>query len=247
MSRSAPATVNYSFGPGPWTQAVRAIILTTIAVFVVNFFAPSLMVFLGFSPEIVWTRGWIWQPVTYLFVHGNLSHILFNMLIVWMFGVDLERRWGARGFTTYYFVTGVGAGVSVWLVALLPFAATAPLYSALTIGASGACFGLLMAWALLFPKRTILFALIFPMEARYFVLILGAIAFLFAMDPQGGPVAHVAHLGGLLFGYLYLAGPRHFRDQIRYRLMKWKMDRMRRRFNVHKGGRDDGPWSGRVH
>jgi membrane associated rhomboid family serine protease len=245
VSRYAPSGASYSFGPGPWTPAVRAIILANIGVFLITSFSPGLVQPFGLSPEDVLTRGRIWQPVTYLFLHAGVSHILFNMLIVWMFGVDLERRWGARAFTTYYFVTGVGAGLSMMLVSLLPFDATRAVYYASTVGASGACYGLLMAWALLFPTRQILFALIFPMQARYFVLILGAIAFFSALSSGGGPVAHLAHLGGLLVGYLYLKGPRGLSGELRYRLTRWKMERLRRRFDVHEGGKRN--WQDRVH
>src|ERR1019366_3992132 len=113
-----------------------------------------------------------------------------------------------------------------------------------TIGASGAFYGLLMAWALLFPTRPILIAFLIPVQARYFVLIMGAIAFFSAMSQGGGPVAHLAHLGGLIVGYVYLKGPRGLSGQFRYRMMKWKMERARRGFNVHQGGRRD--WSDRT-
>jgi membrane associated rhomboid family serine protease len=237
--------VSYSFGPGPWTPVVRAIILANIAVFFLQAFRPGLIAPFGLSPEDVIQHGRIWQLGTYLFLHQGVNHILFNMLIVWMFGVDLERRWGARGFATYYFITGIGAGVSMVLVSLLPFDATRAVYAATTIGASGACYGLLMAWALIFPTRPILIAFLVPVQARYFVMIMGAIAFLSAMSSGGGPVAHLAHLGGLVVGYLYLQGPRGLSGQFRYRMMKWKMERARRQFNVHQGGKKD--WSDRVH
>ena len=97
-------------------------------------------------------------------------HILFNMLALWMFGVDLERRWGTRGFVRYYAITGIGAGIATALVSLLPFAATRAIYAAPTIGASGAIYGLLLAWALLFPHRQILFMFIFPLPARVAVV-----------------------------------------------------------------------------
>jgi membrane associated rhomboid family serine protease len=87
--------------------------------------------------------------------------------------------------------------------------------------------------------------LIFPLQARVFVLIMGAIAFLSAVGANGGPVANVAHLGGLAVGFLYLKSPRDLRLELRYRLTKWRVERMRRRFNVHKGGRDD--WENRIH
>ena len=240
--------VSYAFGPGPMTPAVRAIVYSNIAVFVVTLFAPDAIVnAFGLTPAQVLGHLQVWQLVTYLFVHSpaHLSHILFNMLAVWMFGVDLERRWGTRAFVKYYFITGVGAGLSMILVSLLPFAATRPTFYAVTIGASGAVYGLLMAWGLLFPHRQILFMLIFPVPARTFVLIMGAIAFISAVGASGGPVANVAHLGGLLVGFVYLKGPRNLQFDLRYRLMKWRMERMRRRFSVHKGGRDN--WGNRIH
>ena len=235
-------TAAYSFGPGPLTPAVKAIIYANIAVFVATLLAPRLIVdTFGLSPARVILELQFWQLGTYLFVHSptHISHILFNMLAVWMFGVDLERRWGTQGFVKYYAVTGVGAGLSMIAVSLLPFEATRSTFYAVTIGASGAVYGLLMAWAMLFPHRQILFMFIFPLKARVFVLLIGAIAFVSALGTSGGPVANVAHLGGLLVGFVYLKGPRNLQFDLRYRLMKWRMDRMRRRFNVHKGGRNN--------
>jgi membrane associated rhomboid family serine protease len=243
-----PANVSVSFGPGPITPAVRAIIIANVAVFLVSLVYPRpIVMFAGLTPALVLEHGWIWQPVTYLFVHspGNFTHILFNMLSVWMFGVDLERRWGTRGFTKYYLITGVGAAVCTLLVSLIPWSATRTMYEAVTIGASGAVYGLLLAWAVIFPHRRILFMFIFPLTARVFVLIIGAIAFLSALGTSGSGVANIAHLGGLLVGWLYLKGPRDLQLSLKYRLTRWRMERMRRKFNVHKGGR--GGWDGRVH
>jgi len=228
---------------------VRAIILTNVAVFVVTLVNPALVIgWFGLVPADVVERGRVWQLATYLFVHSptDLMHILFNMLTVWMFGVDLERRWGSRGFTKYYFVTGVGAGVSMVLVSLFPWAPLHAVYQAVTFGASGAVYGLLFAWALLFPDRRILFMFFFPLPSRVFVLIMGAIAFVSALGASGGPVANLAHLGGLLVGWIYLKGPTDLRLELNYRLTKWRMERMRRKFNVHRGGRDDD-WERRIH
>jgi membrane associated rhomboid family serine protease len=232
------------FGPGPITPAVRALIIANVAVFLLTLVAARPLIDLfGLTPADVWTRLRIWQPVTYLFLHSpsGVMHILFNMLALWMFGVELERRWGTAFFVKYYFVTGVGAAASVLLLSLFPFGWTAPLWVGTTIGASGAVYGLLMAWALLFPHREILFMFIFPLQARVFVLIIGAIALLSAIGASGGPVANLAHLGGLIVGWLYLKGPRDLRATLRYHLTRWRMERMRRRFDVHRGGRKD-PW-----
>ena len=231
------------------TPAVRAIVMANGAVFLVALVASrTVLSVFGLSPEGVLERGQVWQPVTYLFVHapGGIMHILFNMLAVWMFGVDLERRWGTVNFVKFYAVTGVGAAVCTILVSLLPFASASAGYAEITVGASGAVYGLLMAWALLFPHREILFMFIFPLKARVFVLIVGAIAFFSAVGAGGGPVAHVAHLGGLLFGWIYLRGPKDLRLAWQYRVTRWRMERLRRRFNVHQGGRGDD-WKNRIH
>ena len=231
------------------TPAVRAILIANVALFLLTFALPQPMIaLLGLSPAAVFEQGRIWQPVTYLFLHSpaGFTHILFNMLAVWMFGVDLERRWGTINFAKFYFVCGVGAGLCVLLVSLAPYAWADPTYYGVTIGASGAVYGLLMAWALLYPHREILFMFIFPLQARIFVLIIGAIAFLSAVGASGTGVSNLAHLGGLVAGWLYLKGPRDLRLEIRYRLTRWRMERMRRKFNVHKGGRDDD-WEKRLH
>jgi membrane associated rhomboid family serine protease len=243
-----PPPPTMSFGPGPMTPAVKAILIANAVVFVLGLVGGEAVAsLLGLSPVHVLTNGRLWQPFTYLFVHSSssISHIVFNMLAIWMFGVELERRWGTTFFTKYYFVCGVGAAACTIVASLLPFAGAAAIYDQITIGASGAVYGLLMAWALLFPHRQILFMFVFPLPARVFVLLIGAIAFFSALGAGGGPVAHVAHLGGLVIGWLYLKGPKDLQLAWKYRLTKWRMERMRKRFNVHQGGR--GGWNDRVH
>jgi len=239
--------VTYSFGPGPLTPAVRAIIFSCVGIFFLQLFAGGYLTSaFGMTPQAVVERVQIWRLGTYLFLHGDLGHILFNMLGVWMFGVDLERRWGTVAFTKYYFVAGVGAGFSQLVVSLLPFQGAGLAYYIPTIGASGAVYGLILAWALLFPHRQILFMLFIPMPARVFAFIYGAIAFFSALGASGNGVAHVAHLGGMLFGWLYLKGPTNMRLELKYHLTRWRMARLRRRFDVHRGGRDDD-WDKRIH
>ena len=248
--RPFPSNAAVSFGPGPMTPAVKLILFINAGVFLLTLVAPAMVVTLfGLTPSAVLGQAQVWQLVTYLFVHSPSSffHILFNMLAVWMFGVELERRWGTPFFTKFYFVCGVGAGVCTMVAAFLPFDATARLYFTTTIGASGAVYGLLMAWALIFPHREILFMFIFPLKARIFVLLVGAIAFFSAINSSGGPVASIAHLGGLLADWVYLQGPGGLLMELRRQLARRKMDSMRRRFNVHKGGRDYWNDNDRVH
>jgi membrane associated rhomboid family serine protease len=239
MSRYAtrPTGLSYSFGPGPMTPAVKWIIILNVGVFLLTQIYPPLIGIFGLSPQLVIERRWMWQPFTYMFLHGDVVHILLNMLGIWMFGVQLERRWGTRFFLQFYAVTGLGAAATVIVVGLLPFAATAVTYEAVTIGASGALYGLLMAFAIYYPEQPILMMMLFPVPAKYFVIIIGAIAFL---SGPGGRVSNAAHLGGLLFGYLYLRNGRGgLSAEIKYRYLKWKMNRLRRKFDVHTGGRSD--------
>lgn len=248
MSRFArPSAVSYSFGPGPVTPGVKWLIWANVAFFLAINVSPALVEYLGLIPQAVIEKRWLWQPVTYMFLHGGILHILFNLLGVWMFGVELERMWGTQFFLRYYAVTGIGAALTTIIVGLLPFDATATTYGAVTIGASGALYGLLLAFAMYFPDRPILMFMLFPVPAKYFVIIVGAISFLSATGAGSPTVAHAAHLGGMLFGYLYLkrGSGGGMSAELKYRYLKWKMNRLRRKFDVYSGGRSD--WDRKLH
>ena len=235
----ATSTFSYSFGPGPLTRAVKLLIISNVVVFIASRFIDVLRLRLGFMPQDVLTHGYIWQPFTYMFVHDGIFHILFNMLALWMFGVELERMWGSRYFTKFYLVSGVGAAVVQTLLSFVPFAPLQQIYYIQTVGASGAVYGVLLAYAMYFPHRPIYMYFVFPIPAKYFVMILGAISLLSSIDGTGGGIAHTTHLGGLVAAYLYLKGGRrtHLMSEIRYRYLKWRINRMRRRFDVYSGGR----------
>ena len=241
--------MSYSFGPGPLTPAIKAIMIANGVAFLVTFFEPRLILLLGLRPADLFTdppgpdgtdRAYaIWQLVTYMFLHGGISHILFNMLTLWMMGTELEHKWGTRFFTKFYFVCGIGAGLTHVLLGILPFGFANQFYYPLTIGASGAIFGLLLAYAVYFPTRPILMFFIFPVPAKYFVMILGAIQLMLAAGGGGG-IAYTAHLGGIATGYLYLKGFRlNLFSEIQYRYLKWRINRTRRKFDVYSGGRRD--------
>jgi len=236
------SSISYQFGPGPLSPAVKLLLITNVVAWVLNLIVPAMTLRLGLSPKDVFTGFAFWQPFTYMFLHDTrgFGHILFNMLSLWMFGTELERRWGTRFFTKYYFVTGVGAAVSTLLISLV----SESVYYSLTVGASGAIYGLLLAWAMYFPHRTIYFYFLFPIPARVFVMIVGAIAFLSSFGGPGSGIAHIAHLGGLVVGYIYLKSLRTRPiDELRYRWLRWRMDRARSRFDVYSGGKsDDDEW-----
>ncbi|MGQ0733246.1 MAG: rhomboid family intramembrane serine protease [Acidobacteriota bacterium] len=235
--------VAYTFGPGRLTPAIKALIVTNVIAFLVSLAVPDIIVRLGVVPAAVFERLTVWQLVSYMFLHGGVGHLLINMLSLWMFGTELERTWGTRFFTKYYFVTGIGAAFTtlLWSVSPLPYGES--LYDSVMIGASGAVYGVLLAYGMWFPHRPIYLYFVFPIPAKYFVMIIGAIAFLSSIGSGGGGVAHTAHLGGLVVGYLYLKGLRGGPlDELKYRWLRWKMNRARRRFDVHSGGRGDDAW-----
>ena len=175
-------------------------------------------------------RGMIWQPLTYMFLHDptGFGHILFNMLTLWMFGADLEREWGTRRFLHYYFVCGVGAGICDIVANLVFQTPGVP-----TIGASGAIYGVLLAFGLLYPTRTVFFSFLFPIQARYFVMIMGAIAFLSSFN-RASAVSNIAHLGGMLFGFLYLRFQlQHLNRDLVSFYQQWRRRRLQQKFKVY--------------
>ena len=179
-------------------KAVKNIIIINVLVMVMTYLNSSLMdrLFALHPLQFIYRP---WQLVTYMFMHADFFHIFFNMYTLFIFGSVLERVWGTKKFLVYYFVTGVGAalvhlGVQ-WLTGNF----------ALTVGASGAIYGILMGYAMLYPDSVL--TLIFPpisMKAKWFVLIFAGIELVAGISRTGGGIAHFAHLGGLIFGFLLI-------------------------------------------
>jgi membrane associated rhomboid family serine protease len=243
---SSPYASSFSFGPGPISTALKGLIGANVAMFVITGVAPSLIEYLGLVPAFVMHRFWVWQLATYMFLHGGIFHIVFNMLALWMFGAELERIWGTRYFLKFYLVTGIGAGALTVLFSLLPFDFAQHIQRSIIIGASGSVYGLLLAYALYFPDRPIYMYFVFPIPAKVFVTIMGAIAFFSSLSDAGG-VANATHLGGLVVAYLFLKGaPVHPMSELKYRYLKWKINRVRKKFDVYSGGRAND-YDRRVH
>lgn len=245
------------------TPGVKWLLIANAVLFVLYFLAAgteagrALFAPFALVPSAVLGRLAVWQLVTYLFLHSpfGFGHILMNMLTLWMFGTPLEGVWGTRRFLHYYLFCGIGAGLCVVVLNLLFGSA-----GARTIGASGAIYGILLAFGMLFPRAIIYFFMMFPIEARWYVLIMGAIVFLSALSDTGGGVSHFAHLGGMLFGYLWLrldlgraAAARRPRQSLTgqwheaYR--EWKLRRAKKKFQVYlkKQGRAGRDWNDTVH
>ena len=249
------ATMTLSFPPfTPW---VKRIILANVGVFffflIFDAFFPqykyiSPWLFLRLMPADV-THGWVWELFTYGFLHVGVMHLLFNMLSLWMFGSQLESNWGSRRFIEFYCMALVFAAATTVGVSYTGFMGVTPENS--TVGASGAIYGLLTAYGILFGDREVfLFPWPFAMRARYLVMILIGVTLYGAIQAAAGRaegVAYVAHLGGVLFAWLYLrfmprrgvqfaASEKYF--GLRNRYYRWKRRRAARKFEVYM--RDQG-------
>ena len=193
------------FGSGVMPAGVKQLILITGGVYLVQLVVPAVTVYLGLYPPAVLSLE-VWRLFTYMFLHGGLFHLLMNMFVLYMFGSQLEQVWGRRRFLRYYLLCGVGAG----FFALLPLPA---FFDALHIGASGAVYGLLLAFGLLFPSAQVYLLGILPMSARHMVILFGFISLAGSLSATSGGVSHIAHLGGLVVGYVLLRRdrllPRH--------------------------------------
>lgn len=182
-----------------------------------------------------------WQPVTYLFLHARILHILFNLLYLAMFGADLEHMWGAKKFYTYFFLCGIGAGLIDLAVrtALDPHMQRLALIP--TIGASGAIYGVLLAAAVIMPHRQVwVFPLPVTISMRLFVIVMGAIEFFLTLGATGDGVSHFCHLGGMLIGYLYLRRGTHLYNFRNY-FSDWKRRRLKKKFDVYVREHQDKP------
>ncbi len=187
----------YSRGGYRYQNVVGKLIIANIGIFILQsfMFGPMIMWF-GLVPALVMKKLFIWQIFTYMFLHGNVTHLLFNMFALWIFGREIEYVWGSRNFLIYYIICGLGAGITTII--------TGPFSPIPTIGASGAIYGLLYAYSFLFPERYVYIWFFIPLKAKYMAVIFGVIEFLSGIGATGSNIAHFAHLGGLLTGYIVL-------------------------------------------
>ena len=177
-------------------NATLFLIAANVLVFLATYLAPGIRGYLWLRPAAVLQANAWWQVVTYMFCHANFTHLFLNMLSLYLFGVQLERRMGSGEFLLYYLVSGIGAGLATLLVNTAT--GQGMVY---VVGASGAIFAVLLAFASFFPDSRIFFFGILPMRAPTAVLVFAGIEVVSMFTNLGAGVAHLTHLAGILFGY----------------------------------------------
>ena len=195
----------FSYRPTLFTNAIKILVSVNFGIFVLQTISNAEALFFplfGLVPKMVWSELMIWQPITYLFFHGGIWHVLINMFVLWMFGSELERIWGKHRFLKFYFITGIGSGLITMFFSLKSMT---PI-----IGASGAVYGVLLAYGLTYPNRQIYLYGIIPIKSIWFVIGIGFIAFMSSFNNLS-QVSHITHLSGMLIGYLMLKRPFHWR------------------------------------
>jgi len=223
----------FSYKPTLFTNAIKVIISVNFGIFVLQSLSQSEALFFplfGLVPKLVWSDRMIWQPFTYLFLHGGVWHILINMFVLWMFGGELERLWGKHEFLKFYFITGIGSGL---VTMLFDLQSMTPI-----VGASGAVYGVLLAYGLTYPNRTVYLYGIIPVKSIWFVLGIGLIAFMSSFNNMS-QISHMTHLSGMLIGYFMLKKPFRLSGlwfQIRKKTLEYRIQKeekkMSRKFQV---------------
>jgi membrane associated rhomboid family serine protease len=219
-----------SFGPAFTPPVIQYLIIANLVVFMAQFVVPYVDGAGALRPIAFWQGGFFWQPFTYMWLHGGIGHILMNMFMLWMFGSQVAMAWGPKRFLRYYLLCGVGAGLIIasWPYLLYGLGLMSPFWLGIgTVGASGAIYGVILAYSLTWPERTI--ALIIPpvtFKAIWLIPILFVSTLLFA----GGNVSHVGHLGGVLVGWIYMRrnsnAPNPLSiENIKYRIRRFRMRR----------------------
>ena len=188
----------FSYKPTLFTNAIKVLVSINFGVFVLQTLSRSENLFFplfGLVPKFVWSEFMIWQPFTYIFFHGGIWHVLINMFVLWMFGTELERLWGKNRFLRFFFITGVGSGIITMLFSLQ---STVPI-----VGASGAVYGVLLAYGLTYPNRRVYLYGIIPIKSLWFVFGIGLIAFMSSFN-NISQVSHLTHISGMFIGYFLL-------------------------------------------
>ena len=176
---------------------VKNLVVANGAVFLLGMLAgPQFYQHFGLVPKLVVEQRWVWQPLTYMFVHGGFFHVFFNVFMLWMFGMAVESAWGTKEFLKFYFICGVGVALVTILIdrhSMIPL-----------IGASGAVYGLLVAFAMLYPDAVIYLYFFIPVKAAHMAILCGLVEFFAMATDANQGIARFAHLTGMVIGYVYI-------------------------------------------
>ena len=183
---------SYQFGGYHLTPVVKRLLIANIVIFILTSIFPSAAAYLSFQPARIVVQPW--GVLTYMFVHANFWHLFFNLLALFFFGPPIEERWGSREFTKYYLICGLGGAALSFLFA----------FYAGVVGASAAVYGVMLAFAMLWPDAPIYIWGIFPIKAKWLIIGLAALSLFSAVGGSADGVAHFAHLGGIAAGFLYI-------------------------------------------
>ena len=236
--------VSLRFG-GPMTPGVKWLMIINGAVFLIQQIAgliiPNGMEYIfGVSHDGFINNFMIWQPFTYMFLHGGWMHIFFNLLGIWMFAGELELVWGRIKFIRYYMLSGLGAGLFIALMNYIAFINYGS--SAVTIGASGALYAVLLAYAILWPDREVMLYFLFPVKIKYLVLGFGLMEFFGTLSSTagtGGNISHIGHLGGIISGFILIRLMRSSKSLNKNRVSFFEKFRKRNRLTKKKKVIDD--------
>lgn len=203
---------------------IKVMLITNVALFVLQQFMPELTWLLGLVPSQFFTSDFpnrLYQPITYMFLHGGFGHVFFNMFVLWMFGTEIEFAWSSKVFGRFYLLAGLSGAILTLIVY--------PSQAIPTIGASAAIYGVLIAYWMLFPNRMLYIYFILPVKVKWAIPGMMLIGFLFS----GGGVAHMAHLGGIMFAFIYMKSDRKLFSlkskikNLRYKRQEVKLEKNR--------------------
>ncbi len=201
MSYNAPNQYKIGFDTR-LPAGIKWLLITNAAIFVIELFdgSGSLISYFGLTPNAVITGPLVYQVVTYMFLHDphSIFHVLFNMLMLWMFGSEIERLWGTRRFLKFYLAAGTLAGI--FTVIMTPHS------NVPHIGASGAVLAVLVAFAVLWPNRTVLLWFLIPIRVKYLMMFIVGMDLIVVLAGASDGIAHWTHIGGALFGLFYMRG-----------------------------------------
>ena len=213
----------FQFGPGMLSPFIKYIIGINLALFIIQNFYPQMTSLLGLTPVRFFGDfpNLLYQPFTYMFLHGSLGHIFFNMFALWMFGTEIELTWGSKRFSKFYLIGGICGALLTLIVQSGQ--------SAVVVGASAAIYSVLVAYWFMFPNRQLLLFFVLPVKVKWAIPGIMLLGFLFG----GREIAHFAHLGGAIFGFIYMKSDWKFLSfSNKYKAYKYK--RQQARFEKNK-------------